>query len=142
MFTLHQPCCSSAAEQSHLPVGSHIPDCAGHTPKRISGHILVKRDAWGKRGSVQFVEGEVFLKHGNEGQRSQFTSGHGLVSCEQDSLWNSLCKPQPGTGTTPCTDPLSKPEVSFSRFLAVYTISAVWYEKTPAALQESCHAVH
>lgn len=37
-----------------------------------------------------------------------------LLAGEQGSLWNSLCKAQPGTGTTPCTDPLPKPEVSFS----------------------------
>lgn len=67
---------------------------------------------------------------GNEGQHSQFTSHHGLAG-EQDSLWNSLCKAQPGTGT----NPLSKPQVSFSLFLPVYTISAMRYGKTSAALQ-------
>lgn len=74
-FTLHQGCCSSATEQSHLPESSHIPDCSGDTQKRISGLILEKRDACGKRGSVQFMEGEV----GNEGQHSQFTSCHGFA---------------------------------------------------------------
>lgn len=71
---------------------------------------------------------------GNEGQHPQFTSHHGFAG-EQNSLWNSLCKAQPGTGTTPRINPLSKPEVSFSLFLPVYTISAICYGKTSTALQ-------
>lgn len=79
-----------------------------------------RRDAWGRRGSVQFVEGEVFHRCGNEGQHSQFTIYQGFAG-EQDSLWNSLCKAQPGTGTTPCSDPLSQ------KFLPPYSFLYTQY---------------
>lgn len=49
-----------------------------------------------------------------------------LFAGEQYSLWNFLCKVHPGTGTASCTNPLSQPEISFSRFLPVYTISLLY----------------
>lgn len=61
-FSLPVWLCTEVGWDLFLPEGNHIPDCSGDTQKRTSGHILEKRDAWGKRRSVQFVEGEVEMK--------------------------------------------------------------------------------
>lgn len=71
---------ASATEQSQVPEGGLTPLIASEIPRRgCLAMSLEKRDAWGKRGSAQFVEGVVFLGCGNEGQHSLFTSVRGPV---------------------------------------------------------------
>lgn len=131
-FALHQRDAVAGLLNSHTCLRAVTSLIALEIPKR--GYLAT---SWRKEMPGAREEGLCSLwkeRCGSEGQHSHFTSHHGFAG-EQDSLLNSLCKAQPGTGATPCINPLSKPEVSFSLFLPVDTISAIWYGKTSAALQ-------
>lgn len=70
---------ASATEQTHAIWGQSHLWLLQRLRRGCLTKSLGKRDAWSKRGSIQFVEGVVFLECGYEGWCSVFTSGHGPV---------------------------------------------------------------
>lgn len=121
LFTLHQRWTVVPAwEQPHTCLRAATSLIALKIPRRGFVATPCRKEMPGAGGSVQFVEGEVFHRCENEGQHSQFTIYQRFAG-EQDSLWNSLWKAQPGTDTTPCSNSLSQ------KFLPPYSFPYTQY---------------